>query len=677
MQQQLRRTVLLSSLAFAAWFSSPVWSQSGDLASYFGFSGMEVLKIDRGAGPIIVADVDGDGRNDLVVVNNFKSRIEVHYQRDRLLEEDEAPVQVNDLPPSRRFRGETISVSHQILAITAHDVNGDGLLDFVFAGRPDEIVFVMQSKPGTFEIGRRTRVRGLQANRNGMAVKDVIGDERPELLALVEGKVRVWTMTGDILEQKQDLVAEIVEDMPEEERRPGSAIPAPDPRAGGTSPAAPGPPRKTWSIGGYVRDEAERPIPGAEVRAVIAEDPLRPVRTDQRGWYEVTVPVPQGVLECFAEGYLPQVGFVNGRSDGTQEFSCEGEGPWRRDFKLAVAASLRGRVMDESLGPVAGATVYVIEPAHVLLDRAHGGNVVRSGKDGFFLFHGVPAGTWDVGVRAEGFVPAMEKDVAVPERGSVQRDVVLKPGRRMLVTVIGGSGHTDVLVADSRLRGRLLPPGGLHALATGLVGREFIGLPAYWLAEIGHETDASGITRSHAEFPGLGPGAVGVAAQHSGWLTEPGLGSVLVSTPEKLELRLLQAGQVWIEAFDAATQQPIRPSVARETQGVAGRFPLDLDAYVEVPRDERTHVLHFELEGYEPAQVAVPRELPAKVRVDMQPVAEGETGEFLLEVEPAFTAGSPPSGATPRGGPCGSGRCRSPTGRGAGGSRRCPSGRGR
>ena len=205
--------------------------------------------------------------------------------------------------------------------------------------------------------------------------------------------------------------------LPEEERRPGSAIPAPDPRAGGTSPAAPGPPRKTWSIGGYVRDEAERPIPGAEVRAVIAEDPLRPVRTDQRGWYEVTVPVPQGVLECFAEGYLPQVGFVNGRSDGTQEFSCEGEGPWRRDFTLAVAASLRGRVMDESLGPVAGATVYVIEPAHVLLDRAHGGNVVRSGKDGFFLFHGVPAGTWDVGVRAERCVPAGERDGAVPERG--------------------------------------------------------------------------------------------------------------------------------------------------------------------------------------------------------------------------------------------------------------------
>lgn len=207
MQQLIRHTILMSSLAFAAGVSSPAFGQSGDLASYFGFSGMEVLKIDRGAGPIIVADVDGDGRNDLIAVNNFKSRIEVHYQRDRLLEEDEAPSQVNDLPPSRRFRGETISVSHQIFAIAAHDVNGDGLLDFVFAGRPDEVVFVMQSKPGVFEIGRRTRVRGLQANRNGFAIHNVIGDERPELLAIVEGKVRVWTMTGDILEQKQDLAA--------------------------------------------------------------------------------------------------------------------------------------------------------------------------------------------------------------------------------------------------------------------------------------------------------------------------------------------------------------------------------------------------------------------------------------------------------------------------------------
>lgn len=189
------------------WISGTARAQSGDLASYFGFSGLEVLKIDRGAGPIVIADMNGDGRNDLIAVNNFKSRIEVHYQRERLLAEDDVPAQVNDLPPSRRFRAETVSVSHQVLALAVHDVNGDGLPDLVYAGRPDEIVFLMQTRPGVFELGRRQRVRGLQANRNGFAIRNVIGDQRPELLMLAEGKVRVWTMSGDVLELQQDLAA--------------------------------------------------------------------------------------------------------------------------------------------------------------------------------------------------------------------------------------------------------------------------------------------------------------------------------------------------------------------------------------------------------------------------------------------------------------------------------------
>ena len=67
---------LLSSLTLAA----PALADD-DLAGHFGFDGLEVVKIDPKAGPILVADLNGDGLEDLVAVNNSKSRIEFQYQK--------------------------------------------------------------------------------------------------------------------------------------------------------------------------------------------------------------------------------------------------------------------------------------------------------------------------------------------------------------------------------------------------------------------------------------------------------------------------------------------------------------------------------------------------------------------------------------------------------------------
>ena len=75
------RVSALLSLALAATVGHAVEAQDASLAEYFGFDALEIVRIDPGAGPLAVADVDGDGLNDLVAVNNFKSRIEVHRQR--------------------------------------------------------------------------------------------------------------------------------------------------------------------------------------------------------------------------------------------------------------------------------------------------------------------------------------------------------------------------------------------------------------------------------------------------------------------------------------------------------------------------------------------------------------------------------------------------------------------
>jgi hypothetical protein len=195
------RSLTALSLALIGAFAGAGLAQDDDLAGYFGFQGLEVIRIDRLAGPLAVADMNGDGLTDLIVVNNHASRIELHLQRPGARADDPvpAPRRVNELPEHWRFRRQPVSVTHEVHALVVHDFDGDGRRDLVYAGDPEEIVFLRQQEDGTYEVTRRHRVRDLSANRDGLAVADVLGDARPELLTLVKGEITIWPMDGDTL----------------------------------------------------------------------------------------------------------------------------------------------------------------------------------------------------------------------------------------------------------------------------------------------------------------------------------------------------------------------------------------------------------------------------------------------------------------------------------------------
>ncbi len=170
---------------------------AASLARHFGFDPPRMIVVDDNAGPFITADFNADGLTDIAIINNRKSRVELHLQRsrERTEVEIERTYKINELPPSPWYDKIEISVAHRVLAIAAHDVDEDGAPDLIYAGDPGELVIMKQVSTDTFEIMSRRRARGLGATRSAFSIANVKGDSRPELLTVVGGRIHIFDLS--------------------------------------------------------------------------------------------------------------------------------------------------------------------------------------------------------------------------------------------------------------------------------------------------------------------------------------------------------------------------------------------------------------------------------------------------------------------------------------------------
>src|SRR5258705_12409170 len=93
----------------------------------FGFSGPEIFPIDFQIGNLHAADLNGDGRIDLIVVNNARSKISLLYNQtgktNLALAKYAERRELNELPPDARFRIESISSEKRISSLVVADLN--------------------------------------------------------------------------------------------------------------------------------------------------------------------------------------------------------------------------------------------------------------------------------------------------------------------------------------------------------------------------------------------------------------------------------------------------------------------------------------------------------------------------------------------------------------------------
>jgi hypothetical protein len=185
---------ILRSAAGIAVAALAITTQAQTATNRFGFTGPEVFPINNGISLLRSADLDGDGLNDLIVVNNERSKITLLYNRTGATNiASDAARQVkrelNELPPDARFRIESIASEKRISALVVADLNGDGRPDIAYYGEPKELVVLYNQGSNSWSAPKRFAIDDGQLTANALVTGDLNGDGLTDLVLLGDNQI--------------------------------------------------------------------------------------------------------------------------------------------------------------------------------------------------------------------------------------------------------------------------------------------------------------------------------------------------------------------------------------------------------------------------------------------------------------------------------------------------------
>ncbi len=190
-------------------------ASSVNLARYYGFGEMEILKLQWSLGSPHVADVNHDGLNDIIVVNNRKARIDLLLQKKdfkpgKVLAPPPDEQDINDIfgkEATWRFKKVSYDLDVAATALLVSDLNGDGWDDLAYYSGQG-LYIVLQEKPKKQPFWKRKKktaipyepkwlpskkfdLRGGLTNENALASGDLNGDKRTDIALLTSRSIYI------------------------------------------------------------------------------------------------------------------------------------------------------------------------------------------------------------------------------------------------------------------------------------------------------------------------------------------------------------------------------------------------------------------------------------------------------------------------------------------------------
>ncbi len=192
---------------FAVIFLSVLGFTPADFAqtvgARFGFSGPEIFPIDVGIGQLRTADINGDGLQDLIVVNNARSRIQILLNQtgktnlSTTTSAKSTPQEVNALPPDSRFRIESVASEKRISSLVVADLNNDGRPDLAYYGEPPELIIQYNEGTNGWSTPKRFPIKDGALEPYALASGDLNGDKLQDLVLLSESYIYYLAQQSD------------------------------------------------------------------------------------------------------------------------------------------------------------------------------------------------------------------------------------------------------------------------------------------------------------------------------------------------------------------------------------------------------------------------------------------------------------------------------------------------
>ncbi len=195
-------TLAAVALLFTAHRAAATTNAAPASTNRFGFTGPEVFPIDNDIAHLHIADLDGDGLNDIVVVNNGRAKINLLYNQTgatNLAAASKPAVkrELNELPPDARFRIDSIASEKRIAALAVTDLNGDGRPDIAYYGEPKELVIQYNQGTNGWSAPKRWPIEDALLTHFAIITGDLDGDGRNDLLLLAENFVYFFPQTAE------------------------------------------------------------------------------------------------------------------------------------------------------------------------------------------------------------------------------------------------------------------------------------------------------------------------------------------------------------------------------------------------------------------------------------------------------------------------------------------------